>query len=188
MVEIVTLLSKLLEIDLRRALCTILLLFFLMAAYIQSYAFVDDVPGVNKPPLYDLLRPFDFWAPAMLLIMPMALLTLPLQWLGFSPLSSPLVWPLQAIYLYFLSCLLAFGHDRWGAKWRKGWRWLIWLLPFLIVAVLWMPGMLAGMSAFWNALPFFISSILFTGCVLSLYIYIAACFGVGVYKKLRAHP
>ncbi|MBC7262323.1 MAG: hypothetical protein H5T63_09940, partial [Chloroflexi bacterium] len=142
MSETTNIVGELLKLNTRKALCTILLLAFVTAGYIQAYAFVDDVPGMVQPPLYDLLRPFDFWAPAMLLIMPMALLSLPLQWLGFSPLSSPMLWPLQAIYIYSLSCLLVFGHDRWGAKWRKEWRWLVWVLPFIVVAVLWAPGML----------------------------------------------
>lgn len=183
-------LGELLKPDSRKVLSTLLLLAFLIVAHIQSYAFVDDVPDVTKPPLYDLLRPFDFWAPAMLLIMPMALLTLPLQRLGIPPLSAPLTWPLQAIYVYCLSCLLVLGHERWGRKLGTFRRWLIWIAPFLTVAMLWAPGILSGVftgaSWFWQAIPFFVSSVLLTGCVLSLYAYIAACFGIGIYQKLRA--
>lgn len=179
-------LGELLKPDLCRVLITVLLLAFLIAAYIQAYAFVDDVPGVPKPPLYDLLRPLSFWAPAMMLIMPLALFSLPLRWLGFSPLSMPLVWPLQATYIYCLSCLLVFGHNRWGRKLKALWRWFIWIVPFFTVATLWAPGIFTGASWFWKAIPFFVSSILFVGGVLSLYAYIAVCFAVGVYQKLRA--
>jgi len=34
-----------------------------IAGVIQSYAFIDDVPGLERPPLYDQLRGFDFWFP-----------------------------------------------------------------------------------------------------------------------------
>ncbi|MGQ9493441.1 MAG: hypothetical protein ACUVR2_06715 [Anaerolineae bacterium] len=181
-------LSTWLKPDLRKVLCTILMLALLIAAYIQSYAFVDDMPGTTKPPLYDLLHPFDFWVPAMLLIMPMALLSVPLQGLGFSPFSASLVWPLQILYVYFLSCLLIFGHDRWGARLEKKWRWLVWLLPFFVIIALWMPAMLAGLGFAWQIIPYIVSTIFFSACVLSLYLYVAVCVGIGIYKALpRMH-
>lgn len=179
-------LGELLKPDYHKVLSTLLLLAFLMAAYIQSCAFVDDVPEVTKPPLYDLLRPFNLWAPAMLLIMPMALLTLPLQQVGFSALLAPLAWPLQAIYVYCLSCLLVLGHDRWGRKLGRFWRWFVWIMPFFAVAAPYVSGIFTGASWFWKAVPLFVSSILFTECVLSIYAYIAVCFGIDIYQKLRA--
>jgi len=178
-------LAALLKPNWRKVLATTLMLAFLAAAYIQSYAFVDDVPGVTKPPLYDLLRPFAFWSSGMLLIMPLALLSTPLQWLGLSPLSSPLIWPLQVVYVYLLSCLLVFAHDRWGTRIERRWRWLVLILPFLIVAALWAPAMLAGIRSPRQMMPFLASSIFFSSCVLSLYVYTTVCIGVGVYRGLR---
>jgi len=178
-------LVALLKPNRRKVLGTMLMLAFLAAAYIQSYTFVDDVPGVSKPLLYDLLRPFSFWASAMLLIMPLALLSAPLRWLGLSPWASPLIWLLQAAYVYLLACPLVFAHDHWGKKMERRWRWLVLALPFLFVAALWAPAIPAAPRSPQQMVPFFASSILFTGCVLSLYTYIGVCIGVGLYKRYK---
>jgi len=52
----------------------LLFAFISVAGAIQAYAFIDDMPGVEKPPLYDQLRLFDFWFPWVLLIAPLGLL------------------------------------------------------------------------------------------------------------------
>jgi hypothetical protein len=158
----------------------------LVAAYIQAFAFLDDVPGATKPPLYDALRPFDFWVPGMMLILPLAVVGAPLGWLGLSLLSSPLIWPLQILYLYLLSCLLVFGHDHWAKELAARWRRLIVILPIVLTFVLWAPGMLSAIRSMPRMILFFGSSTLLSGCVLALYADIAVRVGLAVRKRLRA--
>ena len=178
--------TQLLKPDWRRLVATILLLALLAATYIQAFAFVDDVPDATKPPLYDLLLPFDFWVPGMMLILPLALLSVPLGWLGLTPLSSPLIWPLQIGYVYLLSCLLVFGHDHWATNIAARWRRLAVILPVLITFVLWAPGILSAIRSVPRMIPFFVSSTLLSGCVLALYAYITVCAGLAIRKRLRA--
>jgi hypothetical protein len=177
---------QLVKPDWRRVVATALMVALLVAAYIQAFAFVDDVPGATKPPLYDALLPFDFWVPGMMLILPLAVASAPLEWLGLSPLSSPLIWPLQILYLYLLSCLLVFGHDHWAQDIAPRWRRLIVILPIVVTFALWTPGILTAIRSTPRMVPFFGSSTLLSGCVLALYAYIVVCIGLAVRKRLRA--
>jgi hypothetical protein len=176
---------QLLKPDWRRLVATMLMVALLVATYIQAFVFVDDVPGATKPPLYDALFPFDFWVPGMMLILPLALVAAPLQALGFYPLSSPLIWPLQIGYVYLLSCLLVFGHDDWARRIPLGWRRLLVILPALVAIVLWGSGMLGAIRSMPHMIPFFASSTLLSACVLSLYAYIAVCISLAVLKRRR---
>ncbi len=177
--------GQLLKPDGRRLLATILMVALLFAAYIQAFAFVDDVPGATKPPLYDTLLPFDFWVPGMLLILPLALVSAPLQALGLSPLSSPLILPLQIGYVYLLSSLLVFGHDHWARHIAPRWRTGVVILPALIAILLWSSGMSAAIRSLPHMIPFFLSSTLLSACVLSLYAYIALCVSLAVLRRRR---
>jgi hypothetical protein len=172
--------------DGRRLVATLLMVALLVAAYIQAFAFVDDVPGATKPPLYDTLLPFDFWVPGMMLILPLAVICAPLGWLGLSPLSSPLIWPLQILYLYVLSCLLVFGHDHWVKELAARWRWLIVILPIVVTFALWVPDMWSVIRSAPQMILFLGSAILLSGCVLALYAYIAVCVGLAIRRRLRA--
>ncbi len=51
---------------------------------IQSYMFVDDVPGVPKPPLYDQLSFLELWFPWIVLTLPLHILAyrLGVSWLA----------------------------------------------------------------------------------------------------------
>jgi len=178
---------RILKPDWRRLVATTLMLALLSAAYIQAFSFVDDVPGATKPPLYDTLLPFDFWVPGMMLILPLALISAPLELLGLYPLSSPLIWPLQIAYLYVLSCLLVFGHDHWAKEIAPHWRRLAVILPALLAFALWAPGMVSALRSLPHMLPFFVSSTLLSGCVLALYAYVTLCAGLGIRKRLRAN-
>jgi len=169
--------------DWRRLLSTLLMLALLAAAFIQAYAFVDDVPGAAAPLLYDLLRPFDFWVPGMMLILPLALLTLPLQWLGLSPLISFSSWPLQMVYCYVLSSLLIFSHDQLGQSIQR--KRLIPLVLFLIAALLWTPTTWAAFRASTAMLPFLLSSLVLSSGVLSLYTYTAFCIGIILLRRIK---
>jgi len=41
---------------------------------IQTYAFIDDIPEVPKPPLYDEVRCVEFWFPWVALSLPIHLI------------------------------------------------------------------------------------------------------------------
>ena len=53
---------------------TLILAFILIGGQIQAYAFVDDVPGIEPPPLYDLLRPLSIWPAMAILVLPWSLM------------------------------------------------------------------------------------------------------------------
>ena len=176
---------QILKPDRRRLLATVIMLALLVAAYIQAFAFVDDVPGATKPPLYDTLLPFDFWVPGMILILPLALAGTLLGSFGVYPLSSPLIWPLQVAYLYLLSSLLVFGHDHWAMDIAPRWRKLAVILPALVAFALWAPGIWSAIRSLPHMIPFFVTSTLLSGCVLALYAYIALCASLAFRKHLR---
>jgi hypothetical protein len=77
---------------------------------IQAWAFSDIPP---KPPLYDLLRPLPLWPIWMLLLAPLALLTLPLRLFGVDVMHGPhwLFMAANVIYFYLLSCFVVAGLD-----------------------------------------------------------------------------
>ena len=85
---------------------------------IQAWAFSDVPP---KPPLYDLLRPFPIWPMWMFLLMPLALLTLPLRFIGLDVMAGPpwLFVVANIIYFYLLSCLIITGFDKYKARFGR---------------------------------------------------------------------
>lgn len=85
---------------------------------IQAWAFTDLPP---KPPLYDLLRPFPFWAIWMLLLIPLAGLTYPLRLLGLDIIGgSPWTFMVaNLVYFYLLSCLIVSVFGWVKARWRS---------------------------------------------------------------------
>ena len=87
---------------------------------IQAWAFSDVPP---KPPLYDLLRPFPIWPIWMLLLMPLAVVSLPLRLVGIDVMGGPpwLFITANLIYFYLLSCLVIVGLD-WARAKRKSRR------------------------------------------------------------------
>jgi hypothetical protein len=100
-----------------------LALFFIFAAIavggrIQAWAFSDIPP---KPPLYDLLRPVPLWPLWMLLLVPLALLALPLRLVGLDLMGGPpwLFFTANLIYSCLLSCTLIVAVDWLGAKWKS---------------------------------------------------------------------
>jgi hypothetical protein len=100
-----------------------LLLFALLTAVavggkIQAWAFADWGP---KPLLYDLLQPFPIWSLWLFLLMPLAVLSVPLRWIGIDMLGGP-AWLFIAanlLYFYVLSCLTIVGIDWVKAKWKS---------------------------------------------------------------------
>ncbi|MEA3459512.1 MAG: hypothetical protein U9R11_02370, partial [Chloroflexota bacterium] len=154
-------LRRLLKPDWKRFLIFALLAALIVGADIQAYAFVDDVPGIPKPPLYDLLRPFDLWAPAMLLIAPLALLTAPFNRAGICLMCQPYSCLLTALYLYLLSSFLVFAHESCGERVRGKRWWFVVAVPFLLVGLFWLLG---GLPSHTPA-AFLVSSILLSALV-----------------------
>jgi hypothetical protein len=89
-----------------------------MGGMIQAWAFHDVAP---KPPPYDLLRPFPIWPVWMLLLLPLALLTLPLKLLGLDAMGGPywLFLAANLAYCYLLSCLIVAAWGWIAARWRS---------------------------------------------------------------------
>jgi len=84
---------------------------------IQSYAFIDDIPGIPKPPFYDLLKPFSIWPAWVLLIAPLHILSyiLNLTYLldYLPPLGGVKAPFFSVLYSYILSCWSIYVWDKW---------------------------------------------------------------------------
>jgi hypothetical protein len=111
--------KRVLRPDWRKLLLFAAFVAIAMGGRIQAWAFSDLPP---KPPLYDLLRPFPIWPIWMLLLMPLALVSLPLRLTGVDLMGGPL-WlfaTANLIYFYLLSCLVILGLDWAKAKLKSG--------------------------------------------------------------------
>ena len=100
------------------------LAFICVGGAIQSYAFIDDIPEVPKPPLYDLLKPLELWVPWIFLAAPVHLLgsLLDLWWLlDYFPRLGGVSAPVASVaYAYVISCWAAYSWDRWARHGRYG--------------------------------------------------------------------
>ena len=106
--------KQMLKLDWRKFLLFAIFIAIAVGGKIQAWAFSDVPP---KPPLYDLLRPFPIWPLWMFLLMPLALLVLPLRFVGIDVMGGPpwLFITANLAYFYLLSCLIVVGFD-----WAKG--------------------------------------------------------------------
>jgi hypothetical protein len=104
--------------DWRKILLFAIFVAIAIGGKIQAWAFTDVPP---KPPLYDLLRPFPIWPIWMFLLMPLALLALPLRLLGLDVIGGPswLFIVANITYFYLLSCLMVTGFRWIKARWRS---------------------------------------------------------------------
>ncbi len=84
---------------------------------IQSYAFTDEVPGIPKPPFYDILKPFSIWPAWVLLATPLYILSriFNLTYLvDYLPPLGGVKTPLfSVLYSYILSCWSIYVWDKW---------------------------------------------------------------------------
>ena len=112
--------KRFLKPEWRRILLFAIFVAIAMGGKIQAWAFSDIPP---KPPLYDLLRPFPIWPMWMFLLIPLALVSLPLRFVGVDVMGGApwLFITANLIYFYLLSCLVIVGLDWVKAKW-KSWR------------------------------------------------------------------
>jgi hypothetical protein len=111
-------LKQVLRPDWRKFLLFAIFVVIAIGGNIQAWVFTDVPP---KPPLYDLLRPFPIWPIWMYLLIPLALLVLPLRLLNIDVMGGPfwLFIVANITYFYLLSCLIVAG-SRWiKAKWKS---------------------------------------------------------------------
>ena len=107
--------------DMRELVLFSVLAFICVGGVIQTYAFLDDVPGIPKPSLYDVLRPLELWFPWIILTLPTHFLgrLLNVWWLlrYFPEISPGFSFPLvSVIYAYILSCWTFHVWDKWLSK------------------------------------------------------------------------
>ncbi|MCD6591466.1 MAG: hypothetical protein J7K78_00415 [Thaumarchaeota archaeon] len=88
----------------------------------QTYTFIKDIPGIEKPPLYDLLRPYDFWSPWIFFSAPFYLFIRLLCSIydfcspvfAMFPAMGGVRFPLAGIaYSYMASAWMAFSWEKW---------------------------------------------------------------------------
>lgn len=100
------------------------LAFICVGGAIQSYAFIDDFPGVPKPPLYDLLKPLEIWPSWVFLAAPVHLLgsLLGLRWLlKYFPSLGGVSAPVASLaYAYVVSCWAVYSWSRWARYGKYG--------------------------------------------------------------------
>ena len=103
--------------DWRRLILFAIFVAVAVGGSIQAWAFSDIPP---KPPLYDQLRPFPVWPMWMFLLIPLALLALPLKFIGIDLMGGPpwLFITANLIYFYLLSCFGVIVFD-WIKTRRK---------------------------------------------------------------------
>jgi hypothetical protein len=116
-------------------------IFALIAAsgHIQSCSFSDVPP---KSPPYDLLRPFPIWPIWIYLLLPLVILSLPFRIINLDVMSGHfcLFVAAQALYSYFLSCLLVVSLGRYKARLP---RWL-WVIIIIVPLAVCLPGLIAA--------------------------------------------
>ena len=93
--------------DSRTALLFALFSLVALGGFVQASALSGD--QLSKPFVNDLLAPLPVWALWMYLLVPLAILSIPLRLVGLDPLSGPFWFFALAncVYFYLLSCALA---------------------------------------------------------------------------------
>lgn len=97
--------KQVLKPDLRKLFLFAIFIAIAVGGKIQAWVFSDMLP---KPPLYDLLRPFPIWSMWIFLMIPLALVVLPLRLLGIDVMGGP-AWLFiiaNIAYFYLLSCVV----------------------------------------------------------------------------------
>ena len=109
--------KQMLKPDWRKLFLFAIFIAIAVGGKIQAWAFSDVPP---KPPLYNLLQPFPIWPIWMFLLMPLALLALPLRLLGLDVMGGPpwLFIIANIIYFYLLSCLVVASFDWVKVRWE----------------------------------------------------------------------
>jgi hypothetical protein len=76
-------LRSVVSLSLRKLLVFAVLWAVVIGGYVQSYAFIDDLPNPQpKPPRFDVLRPLPLWPLAVMVLAPLLAAESTLHWLG----------------------------------------------------------------------------------------------------------
>lgn len=96
--------------------------FILLGGIIQSYAFIDDIPGVEKPPFYDLLRPISIWPSYVFFSLPLYVLAelicsaydfCSMVFQVFPSMGGVKFPVIGLIYTYVVSAWMGYSWSRW---------------------------------------------------------------------------
>jgi len=175
-------LIEILKLDVRKILLTTVLSIICIGGVIQTYAFIDDVPGIPKPPLYDLFKPLNFWTPWILFTAPLHILGYVLNLYGlieyFPELGAGLKFPLLSIiYTYLVSSVAITTYDRWLRNTHyKG----LPLILGIIIAIIFNPPFIVTLNL--DFIVFMVSGFLFLTLIFT--VLIIATYGV--FKILRS--
>jgi hypothetical protein len=99
--------------DRKRILIFVILALVAFAGYVQSWVFSGKDMGLPKPPFFDLLAPFRFWAVWVMLLLALGMLSNVIVAIGGYDAdfimrgSFPSSWMIQLLYLYVVSCVIA---------------------------------------------------------------------------------
>ena len=121
----------------RRILLSAFYIFLSIAGAIQTYAFIDDIPGLERPPLYDQLRGFEFWFPWVLFTLPIHL-PIPLSRgvVRYFPSLGAVKMPLGSIiYSYVAASWLVYVWDRWVSASARRVRGTLLMLPAVLASL-----------------------------------------------------
>ena len=146
------------------------LTFICIGGVIQTYAFIDNVSGIPKPPLYDELSYFNLWFPWILFAFPLHVIggIFRLQGLMslFPEISEGFKLPVGSIvYAYIISSWTVFCWDKWfkHSKYRN-----YLMLPAFVLAILFNPPF-AITELSLKELSFMVSGFIFTALVILIY-------------------
>ncbi len=161
----------------------LLLSFICIGGVIQTYAFIDAIPGLPKPPLYDQLRPFDLWVPWIFLAAPLFIVAhlfgLERLTIFYPELSVGIKPPIGSIiYVYILSNWFFHAWDGIKTKKRKS---LILILGAILASFFHPPLIPLWNDSIWNLLLFSLSGFLLLTTVFS--IYLTSLYGL--YKEMK---
>ena len=173
---------NILKPSLNSLILSAVLAFICIGRVIQTYAFIDNVPGIPKPPLYDELSYFNLWFPWILFAFPLHVIggILGLQGLMglFPEIAEGLKLPVGSIvYAYIISSWTVFCWDRWF-KHSKHRNYL--MLPAFVLAVLFNPPF-AITELSLKEIVFMVSGFIFTALVILVYT-------VSIHGFLKALP
>ncbi len=111
--------------------------FLSIADAIQTYAFIDDIPGLEKPPLYDQLRGFEFWFPWVVFTLPIHL-PIPLGQgiMKYFPSLGAVKMSLgSVVYSYVAASWLVYAWDRWASASTLRVRRILLMLPAVLASI-----------------------------------------------------
>lgn len=129
----------------RKFLLFIVLTFICVAGAIQTFVFIDDVPGVEKPPFFEQLRPFDFWLPWIMFTapfhIPVAIVCSRFDFctpiFSHFPRLGEIMFPVSSVlYSYLAASWFIYSWDRWISEATLTKRRLLLLIPLVATAII----------------------------------------------------